>query len=260
MNFTVKDVKMIKLDPVVQNDEKVAMLPSSIPGADVFLYRMEVGKKLSFQPKENTAFIFLTIEGDFTFSAGSENVSVEGRYVFIPGFDQTADFEAKSTTRFLAIEWQIPKDQTGQWKNTEHTFPYVQEYITSTQYRDKNKSDKTISREMVRQRIVPGFCMGSVESYGYDKVAQHPHPMLDQFFFSFPENKIDVLIEDFKVEMEGDTLLHIPLGSNHGVEVHEGNHMHYMWIDFFLGQDGLDRLDRSHKHTGQMRSFASETC
>ena len=31
--------------------------------------------------------------------------------------------------------------------------------------------------------------------------------------------------------------------------------MHYIWIDFFLGQEGLDRLDGSHKHTGEQRSF-----
>ena len=112
-----------------------------------------------------------------------------------------------------------------------------------------------MERELVRQRIVPGFCMGSVESFGYDKVAQHPHPMLDQFFFSFPENEVEVLIDDFRIPMGGDTLLHIPLGSNHGVEVREGRHMHYIWIDFFLGQEGLDRLDGSHKHTGEQRSF-----
>ena len=181
---------------------------------------------------------------------------MEGRYVFIPGPDQQAEFQAATRTRLLEICWEIPPDSRGEWKSGAcGAFPYVQEYITSTQYRDKNKSDKTISREMVRQRIVPGFCMGSVESYGYDKVAQHPHPMLDQFFFSFPENDVDVLIDDFKVPMKGDTLLHIPLGSNHGVEVLEPNHMHYIWIDFFLGQAGLDRLDSSHKHTGQMRSF-----
>ena len=252
------DVKMVKLDPAVQKDECVAMLPGAIPGAKVFLHRMETGDSKQFKAIVDKAFIFLTIDGKYSFSANDKEVDVEGRYIFIPGFDQVAEFKAESKTRLIVIQWDIPENGKDEWKNSKHRFPYIQEYITSTQYRDANKSDKTISREMVQQRIVPGFCMGSVESYGYDKVAQHPHPMLDQFFFSFPENDIDVLIDDFKVPMKGDTLLHIPLGSNHGVEVLDGNHMHYIWIDFFLGQAGLDRLDRSHKHTGTIRSFNDE--
>jgi len=251
------DVEMIKLADANAGAKEIPMLPDSIPGAKTTLWIMDAGEEKKFEPIEDKARIFMTIDGEFSFKAGQVSISVNGRYVFIPGFDQTAEFKATAVTRILEIIWDIPEFDNGRelWKNPARPFPYIQEYITSLQYRDRNKSDKTISREMVRQRVVPGFCMGSVESYGYDKVAQHPHPMLDQFFFSFPENDVDVLIDDFKVPMKGDTLLHIPLGSNHGVEVTGDNHMHYMWIDFFLGQAGLDRLDSSHKHTGTMRSF-----
>lgn len=249
------DIEMIEINDALQNESCVPMLPGAIPGAVVNLRTLAPGETLSVEPQTDKAFIFLTVDGEFSFSAGGSALSVSGRYVFIPSYSQSAEFKAGTRTRILEILWDIPEDGREEWKNPQREFPYVQEYVTSTQYRDKNKSDKTISREMVRQRIVPGFCMGSVESYGYDKVAQHPHPMLDQFFFSFPENDVDVLIDDFKVPMKGDTLLHIPLGSNHGVEVLDGRHMHYIWIDFFLGQAGLDRLDSSHKHTGQMRHF-----
>ena len=250
------DVEMIKIDAELQKEPCVPMLPEAIPGAEVFLRTLEAGEHLAVEPVSGKAFIFLSIDGDFTFAAGGVTQTVSGRYVFIPGATQHAEFSAASKTRLLEIIWTVPKDDLDKWEDPpEQKFPYIQEYITSAQYRDRNKSDKTISREMVRQRIVPGFCMGSVESYGYDKVAQHPHPMLDQFFFSFPENDVDVLIDDFKVPMKGDTLLHIPLGSNHGVEVLGSNHMHYIWIDFFLGQAGLDRLDGSHKHTGLQRRF-----
>ena len=249
------DVEMIKIDAALQKDSRVLMLPESIPGATVYLHTLASGEKISFAPEKDKAQIFLSIDGRFSFAAGEKKLDVEGRWVFIPSASQSADFAVSEKTRILQIIWEIPADDRAAWANPEQQFPYIQEYITSLQYRDRNKSDKTISREMVRQRIVPGFCMGSVESYGYDKVAQHPHPMLDQFFFSFPENDVDVLIDDFKVPMKGDTLLHIPLGSNHGVEVLGDNHMHYIWIDFFLGQAGLDRLDSSHKHTGTMRSF-----
>ena len=250
------DVEMIKIDSELQKDPCVSMLPGAIPGAEVNLRTLAAGETYASDPVPGKAFIYLSIDGDFTFSAGDVRQAVSGRYVFIPGAAQRAEFTASGRTRLLEIIWTVLKDELDKWEHpADQKFPYIQEYITSAQYRDRNKSDKTISREMVRQRIVPGFCMGSVESYGYDKVAQHPHPMLDQFFFSFPENDVDVLIDDFKVPMKGDTLLHIPLGSNHGVEVLGDNHMHYIWIDFFLGQAGLDRLDSSHKHTGLQRRF-----
>ena len=251
------DIEMIKIDAALQKDPCVLMLPDSIPGATVYLRTLEAGETIAFAPEKDKAQIFLSIDGKFSFAAGEVKTDVEGRWVFIPSALQNAEFAIAEKTRILQIIWEIPADDRAAWAepDPEKKFPYIQEYITSLQYRDRNKSDKTISREMVRQRIVPGFCMGSVESYGYDKVAQHPHPMLDQFFFSFPENDVDVLIDDFKVPMKGDTLLHIPLGSNHGVEVLGDNHMHYIWIDFFLGQAGLDRLDSSHKHTGTMRNF-----
>ncbi|MEI3000627.1 MAG: hypothetical protein V8T86_06960 [Victivallis sp.] len=77
--------------------------------------------------------------------------------------------------------------------------------------------------------------------------------MLNDFFFFFRKTDVDVLIDDLGVPMKGDTLLHIPLGSDHGVEVQKPGQGLYIWIDFFLGQAGLDRLDGSHRHTGQMR-------
>ena len=109
---------------------------------------------------------------------------------------------------------------------------------------------------MIPHRIIPRFAIGSVESYGYDYVKPHAHPMLDQFFFSFPENDMDVIINGEHIPMGGNMILHIPLGSDHGVEVTEGKHMHYIWIDFLPDNDlGLKRLDDRHKPTGTLRSF-----
>ena len=63
------------------------------------------------------------------------------------------------------------------------------------------------------------------------QVGQHAHPLLDQFFFSFPENDMNLLIDCHICPMKGDTLLHIPLGSNHGVIAQGDQKMHYLWID-----------------------------
>lgn len=242
------NVEMIRIEAEQQKAACVAMLPGAIPGADVKLRTLQSGDKYVADPVPCKAFIYLSIDGVFTFSAGTEKRNVSGRCVFIPGAGQRAEFSASVKTRLLEIVWTISKDDLTDWEQPkEQIFPFIQEYLTAPQYRDRNKSDKTVSRKIVRQRIVPGFCMGSVETFGYDKAEQNSHPLLDQFFFSFPENDTDVLIDDFRVPMKGDTLLHIPLGSSHGLEVAEGKRMHYIWMDFFLGQAVLNQLDNSHK-------------
>ena len=112
---------------------------------------------------------------------------------------------------------------------------------------------------MIPHEIIPRFTIGSVESYGYDLVRPHAHPMLDQFFFSFPENDMEVIIDDEKYNMKGNVIMHIPLGYNHGVEVTGDRHMHYMWIDFMPDKEaGLKRLNFSHRPTGTVRDFANE--
>ena len=244
----MREVEMIRIDAERQKSAYVAMLPGAIPGADVRLRTLQVGEKYAADPVSGKAFIYLSIDGEFVFSAGTETRNVSGRCVFIPGASQRAEFAASRKTRLLEIVWTINKDELKDWENpAEQSFPFIQEYLSAPQYRDRNKSEKTVSRKIVRQRIVPGFCMGSVETSGYDKAEQNSHPMLDQFFFSFPENDTDVLIDDFRVPMKGDTLLHIPLGSSHGLEVAEGKRMHYIWMDFFLGEAALALLDGSHK-------------
>jgi len=100
--------------------------------------------------------------------------------------------------------------------------------------------------------------MGSNESYGPDRVESHSHPPLDQFFFSFPENDVVLLIDDMKQPYGGNTLLHVPLGSNHGVEIPEGKKMHYMWIDSIVDPKGISYLDEVHKPTGVKEFFNKE--
>jgi hypothetical protein len=91
--------------------------------------------------------------------------------------------------------------------------------------------------------------MGSVVSYGFDRVEPHSHPLIDQFFFSFPENDAELIIDDERKHYGGYTIVHIPLGSNHGVEVMKGRRMHYLWIDFMIDKRGAAYLDEVHTLT-----------
>jgi hypothetical protein len=42
-------------------------------------------------------------------------------------------------------------------------------------------------------------------------------------------------------------VLHIPLGSEHGVWVEQGKLMHYLWIDMFLTKQGTQWIADMHK-------------
>ena len=67
---------------------------------------------------------------------------------------------------------------------------------------------------------------------------------------------MDVLIDFEPIRMKGNELLYIPLGAMHGVDVTEGQHCHYMWIDFYPDNDeALKRLDSSHIDTGKHVEF-----
>ena len=126
----------------------------------------------------------------------------------------------------------------------------IQIYDDSEQYREDFKSPKTISRSIIGHHALPRFCMGSVESYGPDRVEPHAHPLLDQFFFSFSENDINLLIDDRVQPFGGTTIIYIPLGSTHGVDIPEGKKMHYLWIDFIIDPIGVEYLDKVHNPTG----------
>jgi len=108
---------------------------------------------------------------------------------------------------------------------------------------------------MIDHHALPGFCMGSNESYGPDLVGKHSHPLLDQFFFSFEDNEVELLIDDMMQPYGGNTLIHIPLGSDHGVSIPEGKKMHYVWIDFMVDAGAVAYLDEVHKKTGVLEEF-----
>lgn len=252
-------VIMEKVDMEKRTGGSEELCKGEIAGARPVHHIIEKGKSITFAKDAGYYHILILIKGSAEFIYGSDKYAFDKRTVFIPAPDKDVTAVAKSDAEILEIQWDIAKGDDELIKEYKTEFPVVQKYLDSIQYVDPNKSEKTISRMMVPQRIIPRFSMGSVESYGYDLVKPHSHPMLDQFFYSFAENDMDVLINGEPIRMTGDIILHIPLGADHGVEVTEGKHMHYMWIDFLPDNElGLKRLDERHKVTGTMRSFDTE--
>lgn len=250
------DIQKVALDVNVHANRSVEILPDCIPGARPIHHSVVKGSVLRLEPGE-CHHILNTIVGEAMFSTDGNEYTFHERVTFIPDPRKAVEITALTDLQILEIEWSKREKEDDELAAEYKTqFPLIQIYRNSKQYRDRNKSDKTISRSCVDQRKIPRFALGSVETYGIDAVKSHDHPMLDQFFFSFPENEMDVLIDFEPVPMAGNELLYIPLGAMHGVDIKAGQHCHYLWIDFYPDNDeALKRLDTAHIPTGKHVEF-----
>ena len=120
--------------------------------------------------------------------------------------------------------------------------PYVKRFSECAPYREAIKSPKTVSRTLLPENYVPRMAVGTVETTGPDTVGAHRHPMLEQLFLGLKDNDITVTADDAKANLTPFSILHIPLGSNHGVEVSAGKKLYYVWMDFFMAKDGQQWL------------------
>ena len=237
----------------------VELCKGEIPGARPVHHTIPAGQTLKFAGNCGYYHILILIQGKASFTTADRTDVYDTRLTYVPASDADLTIVAETDVQILEIQWDIFPEDSEMLAEYRTEFPVRVPYQDSIQYVDRNKSPKTISRMMIPQRVIPRFSLGSVESYGYDLVKPHSHPMLDQFFFSFPENDMDVLIDGEHIPMGGNMILHIPLGSDHGVKVDGNRHLHYMWIDVMPDQEkGLERLNRTHKPTGLNRSFGAD--
>ncbi|MBR0520822.1 MAG: hypothetical protein IJJ95_05755 [Spirochaetales bacterium] len=199
--------------------------------------------------------VFILISGSITAETGGKTIDFNSRTTFLPAPDDSLLLKAHSDSGLLYIRVLKHGEDSQLLKEYGTVFPYIMPYESSKQYWDVHKTKKTIPRIMLEQRTIPRMCMGSCESLGYDEIIAHAHPMLDQYFYSFPENHTTVSIDDEKIDFQGNMIMYIPLGSNHGSTVDPGNHLHYVWIDFFNDTAGMKRLDTMHQSTGLNRTI-----
>ena len=70
--------------------------------------------------------------------------------------------------------------------------------------------------------------------------------MLEQLFFGLKMNDCTVTADGIEATFKENTLLHIPLGSRHGVVVKEGNMLNYIWMDLFRSQEDMGYIKENH--------------
>lgn len=251
-------IALICVDEYRNQKCSVPLLVDEIPGAQVFYHSLKSGDHLVLDKKTDKLRTLLLVDGTATFCEKQAEVTVREKYTYVTEVGQKLEIHCIEDTHILEILWHLGAEGLQFLYSHNVQLPIIQKYEECNQYREEFKSTKSISRAMIDHHILPGFCMGSNESYGPDNVGKHAHPLLDQFFFSFEDNEVDLLIDDMVQPYKGNTLIHIPLGSDHGVSIPSGKKMHYVWIDFMVDPGAVDYLDEVHKKTGVLESFDEE--
>jgi len=204
------------------------------------------------QLEEENVSIFLFLKGNGTLHTGSLTQSLSPESIAIPSneFEQVQfEISEGEELHFLKFTKKLSTKDFEDIKNFPEENRY-QLFFTQFEecepYTEKIKSPNTISRTVLPANIVPRVSLGTVEATGPDKVGAHKHPMLEQFFLGLSNNDITVYADDVFTEMKQYSLLHIPLGSTHWVNVEANKKMNYMWMDFFSTKDGEEWL-KTHK-------------
>ncbi len=224
---------------------RVSLLPGVIGGVETTYYVQGTGTRHSVPPRPGRGQMLL-------FTTGVGEVRVEGRAfefseiaaVCAPGNPPMVIRAITAPLEYLEILVDVQDDEAAPLRGAE---PFFVRYSQCEGYTEAIKSPRTVSRTIVPPKTIPRFCMGSVEAFGPDEVASHSHAMLEQLFFGLPGNACEVTADGAVAPLGDRALLHIPLGSWHGVRVSAGSRMHYIWMDFFRNEEDLAYIRDQHK-------------
>ena len=228
------NIKSAKIDNSKYAGE---ILPGEIENIKVYYRNLAEGEIFMSAPQENTYKVYILASGKVDING--HTMCDRGLCAFSPA--DKVDIEALAESALLEI-CLFSTDAPDKGK-----LPYFINYADAHTYKEDCKSEKTVSRMLLEPRIVPNLAVGSVETYDKDRVEAHQHPDVEQMFFGFSENDMHLLINDELFYMGGNTLVHIPLASSHGVEVADGGCAHYVWIDYIINEKGLEYMDSAHE-------------
>ncbi len=233
----------------VSNEDLIrkSLLPCEIEGVDFFYIELYKERSFQFMQKKNRVSIFLITQGNGSIWQGDALFKVNEISLFIPSIMENVSISAgNENLRMLEIVLDLPVNYQDYMEKQRSKLPYFISYSQCRQYKESIKSEKTISRMLLPEDIIPRFCMGSVETFGPDEVGIHAHPILDQFFFGLENNNCTVIADGVESLFINNTLLHIPLGSEHGIKVEQGNTLNYIWMDFFYSLSDMDYIRNNH--------------
>ena len=215
------------------------ILPNEIAHLDVFASTFHSAPHTVHPLPDPSAVarLFLFYRGSGAVECGGQRYAVDDMALLVA--HPTSPLLVTAVTAPLAaveLHWRLTGDEA-----LPASLPYFQAYATARTYKEAIKSPRTTSRTLLPAGLIPRLAMGSVQTEGPDAVAAHRHPMLEQLFVGVRGCDCVVECDGLGVGMLEGEVVHIPLGSEHGVRVEAGKLLEYIWMDFFLNQQDGDR-------------------
>jgi len=237
--------------PEKEMSESKLLLKNEIEGIQVAHFTLSAGNELKIPSEDGFKTIYLFVKGFGTIIAEESTYDVVPETLFLPNAISSITIKVSKQDRlhYLQIKTKLSQEDLSDLKafpieNTQQA--YHAKFEDCQAYTEKIKSPNTVSRTILPNKYIPRIAMGTVQTKGPDKVAAHKHPMLEQLFLGLSKNSCKVYADDAQVSFPEFSLLHIPLGSTHSVEVDENQIMYYVWMDFFLDKEGEEWL-KTHK-------------
>ncbi len=223
------------------------VLTGEIDGMRTLVHSIVPHQTIRTQSCENNGRVYFFFSGKGTIDDGTYAYEIKEIAFFAPCHNVPFSISTSNTSlQFLELIIDLSQTDLTELKDSAPKFPIFLSYSDCKTYKEKIKSEKTVSRTLLPEYTFPRLCMGSVETTGDDRVGAHKHPMLEQLFFGLKDNDCIVKADDAEMEFKEGVLLHIPLGSNHGVDVKEPKRLHYIWIDLFRDRKGMDWITQEH--------------
>ena len=227
------------------------ILVNSIEGVNVEHVALSgrIIKNIDLEKGNRTIYLF--VKGYGKLISNKKTYDIVPETILLPNTVENISFNANEndTLHYLKISVILTKQDILDLQEfpEEHTQNiYFAKFTDCKAYTEAIKSPQTTSRTILPNKYIPRVAMGTVETIGPDKVGAHEHPMLEQLFLGLTNNQTIVFADDAQVFFPPYTVLHIPLGSSHSVEVKENSKMYYVWMDFFLDKKGEEWL-KTHK-------------
>ena len=205
--------------------------------------------------RTDTYDVLLVLSGIALFASDDYLISASAEQIIRPPFSMGYRIDVPAGKEFSCV--RIRKTLTDEdfddiHRNRElHSVVYTSKYDECPAYTEEIKSPKTVNRMLLPEKYVPRLAMGMVKTLGPDSVGSHEHPMLEQIFLGL-KNCCCICFADGEEEMLlENTLLHIPLGSEHSVSVEPDETLSYIWMDLFLTTEGQRYISEQHKIDSQ---------
>ena len=146
----------------------ISLLEGEISGAEVFYHARKKGGRLLLAGQPETLRTLLVIDGAAMVESGETKSIFGEKCTYVAEVGRDIEAECLSDTHILEILWHLDPAALNYLSKSGTKLPIIQNYKECSQYREEFKSKKSISRAMIDHHALPGFCMGSNESYGPD--------------------------------------------------------------------------------------------